>query len=182
MGLLSDSISVLKEIVQFFNRILSRPSKQIAKVVKIYDEMHRVLDDTEAQRFLIFKAHNGGGLIRANTPLYVSILHEDYSPPFPSVKEKYQQLRVDSDYIRMLDEICREKSVVLETKNMKPQLLKDIYLAEGVNYTEIFFLGQDRKNLYFASVGSAREKGWTAHLDQVMSIKLAINHIRNNIM
>jgi hypothetical protein len=170
------------EIFKFIARLISKPSKQIKKIVRIYDEMHRVVELTEVQRFIIFKAHNGGGLIRTNTPLFVSALHEDYSAPFTSVKETYQQVSVDGEYIRMLSAICENKSVKLKTSEMKEGLLKDIYVAEGVRYAEIYFLGQDRKNLYFTSIASAWEDGWSKDPEQELVVKLAINSIRNNIM
>lgn len=170
------------EIFKFISRLISRPSKQIKKIVAIYDEMHKVIELTEAQKFIIFKAHNGGGLIRTNTPLFVSALHEDYSTPFSATKEKYQQISVDGEYIRMLSTICEEKVIKFSTANMKEGLLKDIYTAEGVRYAEIYFLGQDRKNLYFTSIASAWDNGWTKEPEQELVVKLAINTIRNNIM
>jgi hypothetical protein len=170
------------EIMRFINKITLKPSKEIKKVVAIYDEMHKILEETKVQRFLVFKAHNGGGLIKPSTPLYVSVLHEDYSTPFKSVKDTYQQVMIDGEYIRILDKVCQDKMVRIKTRNLKSSLLKDIYEAEGVQYSEIYFLGQNRKNLYFTSTACAWENGWEDNVEQKVAIKLAINHIRNNIM
>ncbi len=170
------------EVLKLVNFITLKPSREIKKVVKIYDEMHRVLADTDVERFLIFKAHNGGGLIRPMTPLYASVIHEDYTEPFTSVKEKYQQLRIDSEYIRLLDQVCGLKKVEIYTKDVKSQFLKEIYDGEGVKYSEVFFLGQDKKNLYYCSIVSSKEKAWQNHKDQELAISIAINNIRNNII
>lgn len=170
------------EIFKFITRLISKPSKEIKKIVRIYDEMHKVVELTEVQRFIIFKAHNGGGLIRTNTPLFISALHEDYSSPFTSVKANYQQISIDGEYIRTLSAICEDKVIKFKTSEMKDGLLKDIHIAEGIRYAEIYFLGQDRKNLYFTSIASAWEDGWSKDPEQELVVKLAINTIRNNIM
>jgi len=169
------------EFFKFLNQFTLKPSKEIKKVVKIYDEMHKVLDETDVQRMLVIKAHNGGGLIRPSTQLYVSVLYEDYTVPFKSVKEEYQKLPVDSEYLRMMSILCEQKSVKLIPKEMRPGILKEIYTTEGVQYAEIYFLGQDRKNLYFVSLATAWEKGWDKNPGQSLIVKLAVNTLKNNI-
>lgn len=173
--------SIITEILKFFNNLFSTPRKQIQKVVNIYDSMHVVLDETAVERFLIFKAHNGGGIIKPHTPLYISVLYEDYTHPFKSVKDDYQRLAVDEALIRILAQLPASKSVKIRTEELEKGIVKDIYEGEGVKYSEIFYLGQDRKNIYYCSCGSSVEGGWEHSSYQKMTIQIQINAIKNNI-
>jgi len=114
----------IAEVFRFLNNIIISPKKQIRKVVNIYDSMHKVLETTNIGRFLIFKAHNGGGVITPNGELYVSTLYEDYSEPFSSVKADYQKLPVDIVYAKMLLEIIKSKKVNYRTSDMAEGILK----------------------------------------------------------
>lgn len=169
------------EVFKFLNNIFSTPKQQIRKVVSIYDSMHKVLDETAVERFLIFKAHNSGGTIRSNTPLYSSVIYEDYTHPFKSVKEDYQKLPVDEEYLRMLAVLSTQKSVKIRTSEMASGILKDIYRGEGVKYSEIYYLGHDKKNIYYCSCGSSVEGGWEESDYQKMIIQIQVNIIKNNI-
>jgi hypothetical protein len=170
------------EVFKFLNSLFHLPSRQIQRVVNIYDAMHEVLGYTDVQRFIIFKAHNGGGLIKPNTPLYVSALFEDFTAPFDSVRDKYQKIEVDEEYIRMLAYVCRQKVFVAKPEELKDDsLLKQVYHLDGVKYSEIYYLGQDKRNLYFCSCVSSTEEAWQHNDAQKATINLAINSIRNNI-
>lgn len=178
MGIISD---IGLEILRLVNKITIRPSKEIAKVVKIYDAMHKILESNKVERVLVLKAHNGGGLIRPNTPLYVSAIYEDYIHPFTSVRDTYQKVSIDEHYIRTLMDLCSKKSIKIKTKNLPQSLQKDIYEGEGILYSEMFYLGQDKKNVYFCTCASSREDGWENDKAQSLLINMSINSIKNNI-
>jgi len=166
----------ITEVARFFNNIIVSPRKQIRKVVNIYDEMHAVLEETNVERFLIFKAHNGGGVITPNGELYVSTLYEDYTDPFISVKADYQKLPVDVVYAKMLLEIIKNKKVDYKIEEVPEGILKEIYLKEGVRRSLIYFLGQDRKNVYFCSCATSQDIIY----DEI-TVDLAVNKIKQNI-
>lgn len=174
-------IDTLGEIFKFFNNLFHLPSRQVQRIVRIYDAMHEVLGYTGVGRIIIVKAHNGGGLIKPNTSLYISAVYEDYTAPFESVKDYLQKLQLDEEFIRMLVDLCRQKSVMIKTSDLKDCVLKTLNEGYGVKYSEIYFLGQDRKNLYFCFCDSSVENGWYGNLVHKNIISLAINTIRNNI-
>lgn len=175
-------ISFFTEILRFLNKIFpTTPRKQIQKVVNIYDWMHYVLNNTKVQRFVIKKAHNGGGLIHPTTPLYITAIYEDYSHPLKPVKDDYQRLQIDEEYIRMILDLCRNKVVRLKTKDIKSSVLKTLEEGQGVKFVEFRYLYQDRHSIYFCSLVTAEEgESFDTPLQQ-SSIALAINGIRNNI-
>lgn len=166
---------------KFLNSFLSSPKKQIQKVVSIYDSMHNVLDETPVERFLIFRAHNGGGIIKPNNTLYVSVIYEDYTNPFRSVKDLYQKVALDEGAIRFLLDLSHQKVLQIKTKELREGLIKSIYEGEGVMYAEAHYLGHDNKNIYYCTCGTSVESGWEDNSYQKMTIQMQINNIKNNI-
>jgi hypothetical protein len=174
-------MNIVNELLKLINRIFPSPRHQVEKIVNIYDQMHRIIEETPVERFLIFKSHNGGGVIKPNTPLYSSVIYEDYTAPFKSVKDVYQRIEADEEYLRMLVEMIQKKSIILKTEKLPPGLLKNIYKAEGVKYAEKYFLGTDKKNIYYCSCGTSVEGGWENNAYQKNAIYMAINIIKQNI-
>jgi hypothetical protein len=171
----------ITEFFKFVNNLFTGPRGQIKKVVNIYDAMHRILDETSVKRCIIYKAHNGGVLIRPHTPLYISALYEDYSHPFNSVKADYQRLELDEEGLRVLSELSLGKKFAAYTEDLKPGLMKGIYLAEGIKYCELYYLGQDKKNVYFCSCATSDEMIWSVNPTDKNIVDMCVNIIRNNI-
>jgi hypothetical protein len=175
--------SVLTEFLKFINNLFSNfgtnPQKQIEKVINIYDTMHLVLEETAVERFIIFKAHNGGGIIKPSGELYVTALYEDYTYPFHSVKSQYQKIEVDEIYARMLLDVIQKGQVHLYADEMKDGLLKGIYQSEGVHEARIFFLGQDKKFIFYCSCATSKE--WLISQGEKARLELAVGKIKQNI-
>lgn len=171
-----DYIAAFGEIAKFFNNVFVSPRNQIKKVVRIYDAMHMILDETNVQRFIVFKAHNSGGVIKPSCELFVSALYEDYTDPFDSVKAVYQHLPLDSSYVKMLVDVIQNKKVAFTTSEMSEGLLKQIYTEEGVVRSFVYFLGNDRKNIYFCSAATSEE-----HITNKIIVDLGVNIIKQNI-
>lgn len=170
----------IKEIFKFLNAIFVTPKKQIKKVVAIFDTMHRILEETPVERFLVLKAHNGGGIIKPSGDLYVTVLYEDYTHPFSSIKADYQRVEVDKEYAKMLLDLLSSKKIVLQTEELENGLLKTVYQNYGIKEGIIHYLGQDKKSVYFSSAGSSKEKGWLQGADDTQ-LDLLVNIIKQNI-
>lgn len=163
-----------------FLRVFNLPSKQIRKVVSIYDSMHTIVEKTSVTRLLIIKAHNSGGWIRPDTPLYITVLYEDYTRPLESMKDDYQKMLIDEDYLRMLKDLTVTKKLQIDPKMLKEGILKAKYDGEGVKFAEVYFLGQDRRNLYFCTLTSITAENFDTYSDRSV-IQVGVNNIRNNI-
>lgn len=170
----------IAEIFKFIARSFHLPSGQIKKVVNIYDSLHRVINQTSVERILVYKAHNGGGVIKPDTPLYSTVLYEDYEAPLPSVKDQYQKLELPENAIRLLLSTCLEKKVKVKVEQLEQGIMRDLYEGDGVAYTEIFYLGQGKKAVYFCSVATSKES-WENDAYQNSIINIAVNAIKNNI-
>lgn len=143
--------------------------------------MHSVLNQTKVERLLINKAHNGGGFIHPTTPLYASSLYEDYTHPLGSIKEKVQRLQLDEEFIRLILELCQRKLLRVRVSDLKPCLMKTLYDSENVRFVEFRFIGQDRKNVYFASYATTQDLETFDTPWQQAAINFSANIIKNNI-
>jgi hypothetical protein len=174
--------ATLTELLKFFNTLLKlrvSPEKQIQKVVSIYDTMNMVLRETSVERFLIFKAHNGGGIIKPTGELYVSTLYEEFTEPFYAVKWKYQKLEVDKEYVKMLLNLIQDKVLQCKTSDLKDSMLKGLYENDGVVESKIYYLGQDKKAVYFCSCSTSTE--WNPTQAENSTLDVAISTIKQNI-
>lgn len=167
------------EILKFLRLWSTNTKTQIEKVVTIYDTMHEVLEKTSVERFMIFKAHNGGGIIKPSGELYASCLYEDYTHPFDSKKSQYQKIELDSIYLRMLLDIMENHSIHLKIDEMKDGLLKGLYQGEGVKESRIYYLGRNKKYVFYCSL--ATSKDWILDQAQKTQLDLAVGKIKQNI-
>jgi hypothetical protein len=174
--------SILTFLASVFNflKVFNLPSKQIKKVVKIYDAMHYIVEKSAVERILITKAHNSGGWINPNTPLYISVLYEDYTEPLDSVKSMYQKMEIDEDYLRMLRDLSANKTLLIHTKQLKQGILKDAYQKDKILHAEVHYLGQDRRNMYFCTIVTTKDVDFDNYADRSV-IQIGINDIKNNI-
>lgn len=177
--MISSIFTFLTEIFKFL-RVFNLPSKQIKKVVKIYDAMHYIVEKSAVERVLIIKAHNSGGWIKPDTPLYISVLYEDYTEPLDSVKSNYQKMEIDEDYLRMLRDLSKDKSLTIHTEQLKAGILRNAYQKDNILHSEVHFLGQDRRNLYFCTMVTTKNSDFSTYADRAI-IQVGVNDIKNNI-
>lgn len=174
-------IDLITELLKFFNNLFNRPSKQINKVVRIYDSLHRLIEETKIQRILIIKAHNGGGLIKPDNSLYISVLYEDYTHPLDTIRNDYQKIEVDEEYVRMLRDLSFKKYLRININGLKSGMLKDAYQKDDIRHAEAHFLGQDRRNVYFCTLVTTEEGEEFDSPLQRATISVVINSIKNNL-
>lgn len=116
----------------------------------ITSEIRDVLTETPVQRFLVFRV----GADKKNRK--ESCILEDFRRPFKSVYYDYQDLDLDADYVRMMNEV--EKDIVhqiVTSKLENDSILKRIYEAEGVKYSCVFLIYKSKDYMYYASAATS---------------------------
>lgn len=170
----------LRELFKFLSAIFVTPRDQIRKVVAIFDAMHRIVQETKVQRLLVLKAHNGGGVIKPSGDLYISTVYEDYRSPFESIKADYQRIEADKHYAKMLLELIQNKKIRYTTDRMPSGLLKNVYTNLCITHSVIYYIGQDKKNIYFASCATSTDGLWMTSAEET-EVDVLINIIKQNI-
>lgn len=179
-------LEIALEIVKFFRQKFgqSKAGDAIVQTAAIYDEMRKIVDDPEngIGRFMILKCHNGGGDIKSGTPQYVSTIHEEVRLPFTSVKKDYQKLSIDGAYVEMLKEIYLKQYKDYNRALMeRGSLLYDIYSAEKVTHSRIFFPRHSKNAFWFCSLATHEPVHRFDEPETKLAVRLAVNNIKNLI-
>jgi hypothetical protein len=154
---------------------------QLERVVRIYDAMSILSSMKDIQRVLILKIENSGGLIDPKVQLYVSVLHEDYTFPVVSVKNKYSKLPIDQVYVRMLHELIQRNGVHYVVPEMEDGLLKSIYASSGIKAANIYYLGSDPKAVYIMSVASTSSTEVFGTDEYKLNATIAVEQIKKSL-
>jgi len=152
IGLLSGG-GLTKIILELIDKINTSKSRTAFEdISKIYDSMQNILDKTQMKRILIFASHNSGQEIKAGVKLYTSVFYEKLNSPFKSVKQEYQDVPLDADYVNMLVEIMTKGEIIVHTNKIQNGLLKAIYDQEGVKLSIVLYLTDSkRKKVWYMS-------------------------------
>lgn len=134
----------------------SAASDSIKKTVQIYTALQSI-PYHQCKRRNVFKAHNGGKILDTRTHKYVSLLYEDFKPPFESAIDDIQNWRMDDSYAKLLADVTKNKVVPIHVDSMVEGRLKDVYMAQKVRYSCVYYIGEDGYNLYYASFATDEE-------------------------
>lgn len=161
-------------------RRLAAPSNAILKVEEIYSKcMKPILDNTPAERCAIIAVENGGQMLMPGSPIYVSVVYNDYRKPLESVVDKYQRLQCDKDYIEMLSVAMREGYVNFRTEKIPDTaMIKPLLVDHKIKYTEIHFIAQTEKKMYMLSIVTTQDGDLQENHTRAQ-ILLGVNSARN---
>lgn len=149
----------------------------LMRIADAYDLMNRLIDSSSVKRVLILKAENGGGIPRIGSDLHASVVMEETRPPFKPVKDKYQRIGLDHEYLKMLVNVYSNKCVKIKVDELPNSLLKNIYLSEGVKYAEIHHLFDTKSTFYYCSLATNEDNDLSSSKDN-LEIILTIDKIK----
>lgn len=140
----------------------SKNHKKIGEKLKAQIEvrecMRVVTSTTLIDRFLFLEIKNGANEVvnGVRKKFRVSVIDECHKDGLLSVKENYQNIFVDDEYQQMIQDGWEHKSVSYVVKDMVDCDLKKIYEKEGVKYSRIYtiFNNKETKKTFFLSVAS----------------------------
>lgn len=155
----------IKKIIEEIKdrRIVKKKKREKDLTVDAFEDLMRlevIFDDllkhSPIERILFLKGSNSGGMPVFGEPYYVQCLMAGCS----DVLEKYEIMRnynkiiVDGNYCELLRDVVANNTQKFVVREMKDSLLARLYQMEGVKYSEIYFLDNYNKNLYFISFAS----------------------------
>lgn len=143
--------------------------------------MADVIDNTPAERFLILMGHDSGNIPNPKHPYFARAMWQKLSDGHDndSLTNKYDSVKVDFEYINTVIELLTKGYVKLEVDKMPDCFLKRIYQGEGVKYSELYFLGQEKSNkIYYCSIATSVENETFDDVKVRAKIDLSINHIQ----
>jgi hypothetical protein len=171
LGSLLTIVVVVLGLVLYNNT--SRFSGHLEDLQDIYNILGSIEKETPIDRCLIFMTKNSGSKPTPGVPIYVTCLYEG---PGTQERQKYQNIRVDEEYVAMMLKLKRDQRIDYITEEMEYSLLKRIYISEKVTFSVAFFIHEDSKAFYYGSFASHSMK----HVDPETDVKidLAISQLQ----
>lgn len=174
--------NILKEEIKDKSLAIQMDLEMLNSIKEIVED---VLYKTKADRFLILTATNGKTNLRFATAIYE---HHKKTPKVVlsiGATGKYVKFEFDSEYRKMLKD-CEVNGVVnLNVEKMPASDLKDIYEAEKINFSNVYFLmrgkiDEDNDRLFYCSVSTHDELDFTK--TENIITKTAINRLQNKFL
>lgn len=169
---------------QFILRLLNKKTRRAGDafpyITQIYDAMMNICIESSAERVLVLKTEDGGGLPGVGATLYGSVVYEYiFNQHFDPLKQKYQRFMVDEHYLRMLQAINKkDEPYVFVTDKEPDSLLKTVYDSLKVTHSYIYYLGQSKKAFYYMSVVNTQNHDFEVSNDKVV-LQQGVSLLRN---
>ena len=151
----------------------------LAEQQTIYSLLQAILTETPADRVMIIKTENGGGIPSHKNPVYMSVMYEVYQNPMRAILEEMQRVRAGSAYIDLILQLADQSKVTYETQNMPAGLLRDINETDGIQSGQKHYINNNEKAFYYLSISSRQEQALMETPQARRVIALALNKIQN---
>lgn len=139
-----------------------RASKQYDRgygnILKVFRTMQHVLADVRANRIMVLKSENGGGIPVPGASVTSSVVHEVFDPPARSVFEVWQRVPLDDEYSRVLAEVNTAGEASLHAGDLKESSpLRDLIEAAGSTHVHFWRVCATPSALLYLSIHYSSE-------------------------
>lgn len=148
---------------------------------KINKLMLEAIRSTDCKRFLIFRATNGVGIPKPNSPVYVSCLYEQFTYPFRSSINDYQDLFLGNDHVELLRDVDEHGQYVFDPKEHPYTFVARVYHEEGVAVSIIYKLHVNPYAFFYASAATDTV-GMQNMLSDAQQLKLEIIALKIGVL
>lgn len=145
-------IALAREYLRYrAKRVEEKVPGVIAAVADIYHVMGGVLATTHASRVLILKVTNGGDVPMVGSNLHGSVVYE-VANDMPLIGDRWRKQPLDRPYIDLMRRVYEEGEATVITRQMPNSHLKDVYLNDGVQQSNVHFIYATEGAFYAMSV------------------------------
>lgn len=172
-------IAILSTIFIGLMTMVLRSKKQaitdVMRVVsEIYDTLGVTINKTSASRALILYTSNGGGIPHPGGRLYSTVLYEYHDGGIVPVKNEFQGVLVDGEYVDLMVKLELDGALFRKTSDLQYGLLRSIYERDGVTAVYIFKIHATESAYYYGSISTKDPLG----VLDLATIELAANKLR----
>lgn len=147
---------ILAGLVRFAIKFMDNKSsfdRVIPSISKIYDLMNELVYETKANRALLLKTENNGGVPSLTSDLFSSVMYETTDNNIGLIKSDWQRRRLDGQYIKMLNHIISQDGITkIQTNKIGDGILKDVYTLDGINKTYLILIHRTNKKMIYFSL------------------------------
>ena len=181
-GALVTLIKATTSMIKFF--IDRRPFSNLKMLeflqdsIDIQDYLFEIIKGG-ADHAIIFAAHNGGGIPQVGKSFYTSAIYKDWNRTNINVIPSYENISIDSEYIKNLLEVIRNGYCLNDIKDMNDSQLKHHFEHLGLSQNIMYNIGVVDKQYFYISIGT---KSGKFNQTQLTSFELLVNSIKNTII
>lgn len=152
-------------------------------VAKVYAAMYEIMKKTAAERILLLEVTNGGNAPKPGSIMYARAI-EAQAPTSEQAQEmirRYESVRIDDNYINMvLQSANTHRPYCFDVDRHEDCLLRNIYITEGVRYSEVFHLFTDteRQKMFIMTIASFSNLSFDEIKDRAQ-INYCVDEIRD---
>jgi hypothetical protein len=157
---------------------LEKLSNNLQDLSQIYRIIEQLLQDSGADKVLILRASNGGGIPKPGSEMFTKLLYASTVDEDLEIYQKYNSIKIDGPYVDMLIDIQKNGQTYKVIKDMPNSLLKRLYQSENIQYSEIYFLGNNANEMYYCIVDSMDIDKKFEEPNKRLSIELGINDVK----
>lgn len=124
-------------------------------VRQTFEHIQQACLKSQAQRVLILKSKNGGGVPHVGKKLNIAVLYEHIqNAKIPSVKANYKYFQVDLPYVEMLSKMYANGFYDYVTDQEPDSHLNRQYRSIGIQRTRLYYLYQTKEEFYYVAFSS----------------------------
>lgn len=148
----------LAAIVHLIRDLLRRRAGRLYErgygdISAIYQHIQALLSTTEANRVLVLKSENGGGIPRPGCIVKSSILYEVCDSPAIPVVQAWQLVALDQDYSAILSKVVSEGRAVIRLDDLhKGAMTHQLMKASSATHSYVFRVAATPHALLYLAV------------------------------
>jgi hypothetical protein len=181
-GALVTLIKATTSMIKFF--VERRPFSNLKMLeflqdsIDIQEYLYEIIK-AGADHAIIFAAHNGGGIPQVGKSFYTSAIYKDWNRNNLNEIPTYENISIDSDYIKNLLEVMRSGYCISDVSEMNECQLKHHFEHLGVTQNIMYNIGVVDKQYFYISIGT---KAGKFDKNQITGFELLVNNIKNTIV
>lgn len=152
-------------------------------VAKVYASMSEIKRLTSADRVLLMEVTNGGNAPKPGSIMYARAIEAKAADSDKEqwILSRYESVRIDDAYINMvLQSAHTGQCYAFYVKTHADCLLKNIYITEGVKYSELYHLYTDleRQKMFIMTIATYVDGVSFGSASDKAIINLSVQEIR----
>jgi len=132
------------------SRADARHLDALTAVQDLAEELNTILWNSEAERVMLLKSENGGGVPSPGKARYSTVMMEVHDDKLNGVRSQWQRVLLDQHYNDILLKIYREGGCLISIEDMpKECLLRPMYDASDIQRAYVFLVGVSSKEMFY---------------------------------
>jgi hypothetical protein len=176
-GSLAACIQLAREILK--RRAAKKYERGYKNIHQIYQLIQQLLSSTVADRILICKSENGGGIPSPGTDVKSSVLWEVCDSDVQPISDSWQVVPLDQAYSLVLTNITSQGFVNVRATDLQAgTTLRDLLTVAHTNRAAMFRICATRHALLYLSVHYASEAGEETSEHDRVEIRRVLQKLR----